>query len=45
MKILGAIIGIGLTGIFVFMIWRLIGTYLPPPKPKKEDKKDSDTKG
>ncbi len=37
MKIIGAIIGIGLTAMFLFMIWRLIGTYLPP---KKRDPKD-----
>ncbi|HWA35518.1 MAG TPA: hypothetical protein VG737_15360 [Cyclobacteriaceae bacterium] len=43
MKIIGAIIGIGLTAMFLFMIWRLIGTYLPPRRTKDhEDEKKAD---
>jgi hypothetical protein len=40
MKIIGAIIGISLTAMFLFMIWRLIGTYLPPRKDKDRDKNE-----
>lgn len=39
MRLLGIIMGSALTAMFLFMIWRLIGSFLPGKKDSDRDKK------